>query len=764
MYKKLYLLLVAVLATVSISNAQSTDANITGHVVDAATGEHMPHVTIAIQNTNYGTVTDATGHFFMKNLPAGEHTFEASFMGYSPVRTTINVKANNTMTMNFSLKEDVLAMDQIVVSASRSNVSRLEAPTIVTVLSGRVFESVGATNLAEGLTFQPGVRVEDNCQNCGFTQVRINGLDGHYSQVLLDSRAVYSALTGVYGLEQIPANMIDRIEVVRGGGSALFGSSAIGGTINIITKEPTYNSAELASTISVIGGSATDHNTTFNASLVSDNQRAGVMLYGQMRDRESYDDNGDGFSEIPTIQSLTLGMRSFLKTSERSKLTFQYHGTNEFRRGGDNLDLPAHYEEVETAEQVEHNINGGDLSYEIFSRNYNRRLNVYTSFQSTERDSYYGGGGLDAYGHTSDLVYVAGAQFTNKWDNLWFMPAEFVAGVEYNYNDLVDEYFAYPEYLVDQKINVIGTYLQNEWRNEKFGFLVGARIDSHSLIDNPVISPRLNVRYNPSEKLNFRASYSTGFRAPQAFDEDLHIAMVGGEQTSIVLSDDLKQESSVSYSLSADMYQNFGKVRTNLLVEGFYTRLTDVFALRDSEDSSFTGGEQLERYNASGATVKGVNLEARAVISEDIQLQAGATIQDSKYDEAEEWSDDAEAEIRMFRTPNVYGYLTANFTPIKPLEISISGTYTGSMLAQHCAGSGTDVDVAVETPSFVDMNLKVSYDFKVLDIVTLQVNAGVQNIFNSYQSDFDEGADRDSGYIYGPSAPRSVFAGIKMSF
>ena len=107
----------------------------------------------------------------------------------------------------------------------------------------KLFESTHATCLAQGLSFQPGVRVEDNCQNCGFTQVRINGLDGHYSQILMDSRPIFSALTGMYGLEQIPANMIERVEVVRRGGSALFGASAIGGTINIITKEPTRNSA-----------------------------------------------------------------------------------------------------------------------------------------------------------------------------------------------------------------------------------------------------------------------------------------------------------------------------------------------------------------------------------------------------------------------------------------------------------------------------------------------------------------------------------------
>ena len=127
---------------------------------------------------------------------------------------------------------------------------------------------IAAACLAEGLSFQPGVRVEDDCQNCGFAQVRINGLDGHYSQILVDSHPIFSSLTGVYGLEQIPASMIERVEVLRGGGSALFGSSAIGGTINIITRDPLRNSGEFSHTLSAIGCSSSyDNNTTLNASL-----------------------------------------------------------------------------------------------------------------------------------------------------------------------------------------------------------------------------------------------------------------------------------------------------------------------------------------------------------------------------------------------------------------------------------------------------------------------------------------------------------------
>ena len=148
------------------------------------------------------------------------------------------LKKGRTLEINFEVEEEALSLDGVVVSANRNETTRRMAPSLVNVLDSKMFETTHATSLADGLNFQPGVRVENNCQNCGFQQVRINGLEGPYTQILVDSRPIFSALTGVYGLEQIPANMIERVEIMRGGGSALFGSSAIAGTINIITKEP----------------------------------------------------------------------------------------------------------------------------------------------------------------------------------------------------------------------------------------------------------------------------------------------------------------------------------------------------------------------------------------------------------------------------------------------------------------------------------------------------------------------------------------------
>lgn len=739
-----------------------SDANIVGHVLDKKTGEHLSFITVFLKGTTIGTATDATGHYYLKNLPEGNFVLMMKTMGYKTIEKPVTLKKGKTLEMNFEVEEDVVSLDGVVVSANRNETTRRLAPSLVNVLDSKTFETTHSTSLADGLNFQPGVRVENNCQNCGFQQVRINGLEGPYTQILVDSRPIFSALTGVYGLEQIPANMIERVEIMRGGGSALFGSSAIAGTINIITKEPLRNSAQLAHSLTMVGGSSSDNNTTLNASLVTEDHKAGVYLFGQNRHRSAYDHDGDGFSELGQLEARTVGFRSYLKTSTYSKLGFEYHNISEYRRGGDHIARPPH--EADVAEQTDHSINGGGLKFDLFSKDYKHRMNVYASAQHTKRKSYYGTNkNPDAYGNTTDMTFVGGSQYSYSWDKCLFMPAEFTGGLEYNFDELKDEMLGYNR-VVDQVVHIGSLFLQNEWKNDKWSFLVGGRFDKHNLIDHLIFSPRANLRFNPTEDINLRLSYSSGFRAPQAFDEDLHVAAVGGDVAIIRLADDLKEEKSKSISASVDWYHRFGAVQVNFLAEGFYTDLSDVFFLQESGHDD-QGNLILERRNKEGAHVMGINLEGKAVYSW-MQFQAGATLQRSRYKEALTWSEtnpDILPQKRMFRTPDVYGYFTSTFTPVKRLSLSLTGTYTGSMLVQHLGGYIPE-DREEITPDFFDLNMKVAYDIPVYKYVTLQVNAGVQNIFNAYQSDFDQGKDRDSKYVYGPGIPRSYFIGCKISY
>lgn len=747
------------IATVNAQDKETTitDSHIYGHVIDKGTQEHLPFINIIIKGTTIGTSTDITGHYFLKNVPLGTHTIVAQSMGYAPIEKEVTIKLNEKVEVNFEIEEDFIMLNDIVISANKNETKRKEAPVVVGLITPKTFTSTNSVSLADGISFQPGLRLESNCQNCGFQQVRINGLEGAYSQILIDGRAINSALSQVYGIEQIPVNMIEKVEVIRGGGSAIFGSNAVAGTINILTKEPTANSISIGSNLSYIGMESPDINTNLNASIVSDDNKAGVTLFASSRDRSAYDHDGDGFTEIGLLKSKNIGFRGFYRTGDYSKLSVEYHTINEFRRGGNNLSLPAH--EADITEQTEHDIHSGGIKYDIFSKNSKHWLQVYTSAQSIKRSSYYGAGkDPNAYGNTDDMAVVGGMQYVYMMDRCLFMPASLTSGIEYNYNSLYDEALAYDR-VIDQKINIYSAFIQNEWKDEDFSLLLGARLDKHNLIKNPIFSPRLNIRYAPWKNITFRAGYAKGFRAPQAFDEDLHITAVGGEVAVIRLDPNLEAEHSHSFNFSIDMNHSRKKSAFNFLIDGFYTMLNDVFMLvEDGHDAN--GNLLLTRTNGSGAFVRGLNFEVKYIPYRDLEIQAGFTLQQSRYREPEQWSETIEAQTRMFRSPDTYGFMMIYYNPIERLDISLTGTYTGKMLVQHFAGY-IPTDREELTNPFFDLNAKLSYSFNLSGGVIMEINGGMKNIFNSYQNDFDKGELRDAGYIYGPSLPRTIFFGAK---
>lgn len=732
--------------------------HIKGHVINE--GEHVPFATIAIEGTTIGTTADHNGHYVLKDIPSGNFVLVAQSVGMIPSKKNIKIREAETIRIDFELEEDVISLNQVVVSSNRNETNRKEATTIVNTITSKLFETTNSISLAESMSFQPGLRVENNCQNCGFQQVRINGLDGPYSQILIDSRAIFSSLSGVYGIEQIPTSMIERVEVVRGGGSALFGSNAIAGTINIITKEPKINSFQLGSNHSIINKNSLDHNVNLNASLVSDNRKTGFFIFGSLRDRDYYDANNDGFSEIGLMENKTVGIRAFYKPTAYTKFQVEYHYLDEFRRGGNKFDFKPH--ESDITEQTNHKINSGGITYNWLSPDYKSKFSIYSSAQQTLRDSYYGAQqDANAYGNTKDLAFVTGGQYNYNFNKLLFAKSTITTGLEYQLNTLHDVMTGYNRDF-SQEVHILGYFIQSEWETDKINFLLGGRLDKHNLIDKPIFSPRINLLYKINEHFSNRLTYSKGFRAPQAFDEDLHIMAIGGEATLIQLSEDLKTESSDSYSGSIDIYLNNNNIQINFLIEAFYTYLNNVFVVEEigTDDA---GNKILERRNGSGAKVYGLNTEARIAFSRQFQLQLGFTSQKSKYMQAEKWSDDEllEPTKNMLRTPDNYGYCTATYSPIKSTIFSISSIYTGQMYIPHYAGYIQN-DILKQTDEYFELNTKIAHNFKIKRNLKLQINGGVQNILNHYQSDFDKGVYRDAGYIYGPNRPRTFFVGIKI--
>lgn len=775
---KQYILLLALIVMGAGMNVYAEDVNpvkegnvIAGHVIEKGTENSLPYAAVLIVETGQGTVTNEDGKFRFKNIPAGKYTLKVQLLGYETQQKRVTVSNEFTVDVHFLMSDASIMTDEVVVSANRNETSRKVAPVVVNVMNAKLFESVNSTDLAKSLNYQSGLRVENNCQNCGFPQVRINGLEGPYSQILINSRPVVSALSGVYGLEQIPVNMIERVEVVRGGGSALFGANAVGGTINIITKDPISNSFQVSSTMSNMNGKVWEQYMGANASLVASDNTYGIALYQSYRNRNPYDADGDGFSELGKLNTNTFGLRTYYRPTQFSRISLEYHTTNEFRRGGNKFDLQPH--ETDITEQTKHIINSGGLSYDLFWKEYKHKLSFYSSVQHIDRNSYYGAQqDANAYGKTTDLTWVAGGMYVGNFEKVLFSPATFTAGLEYQDNSLHDVMTGYHRDM-QQDVRIASAFVQNEWKLDKFVFLAGFRLDNHNLIDNPIFSPRLNLLYKPSDKLQARLTWSTGFRAPQAYDEDLHVTAVGGEGVLIRLADGLKPEHSNSISGSIDWSANIGHFQTNLLLEGFYTGLDDVFVLEDMGHDE-NGNKVKERRNGNGARVYGVNVDGKIAHGRDAALQVGFTVQRSEYTEWEAWSEnpDVPSVKRMPRTPDYYGYFTFTSAPFRNFDWSLSGVYTGRMRVPHFAptdlpeeyvGQYITKDEMVHTPDFFDLNVKLNYTFVLNDHIKLQLNGGVQNIFNAFQKDLDKGGYRDSGYFYGPTQPRTYFIGVKIT-
>ena len=785
---RLHILLIVFLVSVSqVSYAQKrkTDANIIGHVVCA--GDHIPFVSIAIKGTTLGTVTDETGHYQLINVPVGEITLVASMIGYRSQEKILVTEPNRTTEVNFELEEDIHHLEEVVISGSRSEQKRVESPVIINTLSPKLFSSTQSVVLGEGLNFSPGLRLENNCQNCGFTQIRMNGMEGPYSQILINGRPVFGSLAGVYGLELIPAGMIEKVEVVRGAGSALYGSNAVAGTINILVKDPKNNSFEAGAQYALTGtglkgsgGAAPDHSVHFNASLVSNDHKTGMTLFGFTRQRHLFDANNDGFSEITPMENLTAGTRLFHRFGYRNKLAVDFFTINEQREGGNKQDMPLHERDI--AEAVKHGMNTAALTYEQFFRQYDL-LTLYASGQFLSRDSYYGANrSLSGYGNSKDRTYHIGAQYKTILGN-----SSFITGVENTSGYLVDTKLGYPDYknavivndsivevphvgnttVSDQSSVISGIFLQFDLNLDKTRMAIGGRYDLYEIRDfaredsetktGMVFSPRISLLYDIFSQLQARISYSRGFRAPQIFDEDLHIETSAARQVNHVNDPGLKAETSHSFMASLDYNGLIGTVYTGFLVEGFFTRLKDPF-VNEFGMPDEDGRVIYTRVNADdGAVVQGMNLELKLKPLEAFSLTSGFTIQTSKYDMAQEFD-----EKRFFRTPNRYGYFVLDLELTENLNLSATGIYTGSMLVPYFGPeTGQGYGELRQSEEFLDAGLKLTGTVK-LNGTSLQWYGGIKNILNAWQSDFDRGADRDPAYMYGPVLPRTVYFGIRV--
>ncbi len=729
----------------------------------------LPFANVYLESSSKGIMTDSNGNYKLTKIEPGTYTIIASFAGYRTQQQKFTITDKNK-TLHFNLDNE--ALDEIVITGTRTEKRKTDSPVIVNLINSQTLEQVVATDLSDGLRFQPGLRVETNCQTCNYTQIRMNGLQGGYSQILVNGRPIFSPLTGLYGLEQIPVNMIERIEVVRGGVSALYGSSAIGGTVNVITKIPKQNNYSVGYTFESIDGDATQNITNGNATVVSKDYNSGANFFVSNRKRTAYDANGDNFSELPELKDNSFGVNAFYLPTENSKLELSLSSLFEYRYGGEIVDKPAYL--AQQSEERYHHVLMASLDYQINFNDDKSALILYYGGQRTDRDHYTGIIPDDSfdqqaffadppYGTSEVTTHQGGAQINQKIDDFIVGKTVLTAGTEFVYDAVFDEITAY-NYLINQTTRNLGVFVQNDWDiSEALNFLSGFRIDKHNLVDHAILSPRLSLLYKLKKSAQFRLGWGTGFRAPQAFDTDLHITFAGGGVSRITLADDLFEERSNSYTASINYDNATEHFIAGFTLEGFYTQLRDAFYQAPMGEDAF--GQRFEKRNGSDATVKGFTLEARANFDYVFEVEAGFTLQSSLFDEAVENIIGLESKREFLRTPDDYGYATLTYTPTKKFNLSANFVYTGQMDIAHFAGedTGQNVDEYYKTPSFTELSLRAGYNFDITRVSTnLEVFGGIKNITNSYQNDFDIGKNRDSNYVYGPRAPRSVFVGLKI--
>lgn len=734
-------------------------------------GEPLAFAQIFCTDLKLSTESNGEGKFRIGPIPVGLHTISVSLVGYATQSIVVEVGRDlPTSILNFDLKSDNV-VEEVVVTGTKTFQRKNNSPILVNLLSRQSMDNVQACNVAEGLKFQPGLRVETDCQTCNYTQLRMNGLAGGYSQILINGRPVFSPLTGLYGLEQLPSSMLERIEVVRGGASSTYGPGAIGGTVNIITRLPKKTSAEVAYTFNHINVQTADHILNGNFTRVNKTKNAGVSALLNWRHRQFYDHNRDSFSELPQLKNTSVGITSFWLPGRGQKLELNGMYLNEYRLGGDMSDVLPHLRLQ--AEERRHGVAMANLDYQLNSSDGNSSFITYLAYQHTKRFHYTGifpddAGAIEShlslppYGQSVVWTANGGTQYNRKFKRFLNGINTLTWGLDFTSEKVNDNIQAY-QYKVDQHTSDLGLFFQSDWQiSPRFTLLSGLRWDRHNLLQKTIFSPRISALYKFKPLTQLRINLGTGFRPPQAFDTDLHIAFAGGGVSRVILAPGLQAENSQSANFSFSHDHAEDRFIAGFTLETFYTQLHHAFYLHPLGNDG--RGEVFEKRNGSGALVYGLNGELRANFDQKVQIETGFTIQRSVFKEAVRYVDRVPPMRQFVRTPNAYGFAVVSLFPSKKVSINCSYLYTGQMLLPHFAGAPEQTqDVIVKSKSFHEFGVRINFTMGLSKHTTSSFYLGCKNIFNAYQSDFDSGKNRDSNYIYGPSQPRTFYAGIKMA-
>jgi len=464
------------------------------------------------------------------------------------------------------------------------------------------------------------------------------------------------------------------------------------------------------------------------------------------------DRDGDGFSDAPK-RRLHAGGFGLYRGALGGKARFSVSTTvaDEFRRGGERFDLAPH--ETRLTEQIASRRTAVSVrwNHTVTAKTY---YNIKTSFADTRQESYFGSGyDRNAYGTTENPLWVSDLQLGRQAGRHTVL-----GGYQYRRERIRNEIPAY-----DRRYGELyadhGLYLQDEWRlGAGTILLAGLRVDRFNQLRRWIVSPRAGFKRSITGSLNWRVSLSTGFRAPEIFNEDLHVAQVGGEGLLIENSPGLREEKSVSFSTGLDYVGRVGGRPYRLGANFFWTDLRNNFQLVEVP-SPAPHSRLLLRVNGPGSFVRGMDMDGSISLAAHLSLRGGVTLQVARYKEPEEQF----GSLSFFRSPERYGFFGLDWMLPGRVELTSTTEFLGPMLAPHYAGYIPE-DRLERTQSFVVVNTVVSKLLAVTDKARLRLFLNVNNITDSYQPDLDKGPRRDSSYVYGPTQMRRVILGLTWEF
>ena len=675
---------------------------------------------------------------------------------------------------------------EVVSTATRSERLLADVPIRTEVLRGEDIALRAATDFSRVAELINGLRVESNCQNCNTSEVQLLGLGGAYNQLLFDGAPLLSTLGGVYGLEQIPAAFINRVEVVKGGGSSLYGPGAVAGVVNLIPEQPIRNGGFVQAGTDVQGGEPA-WSVDGRGDVVSDEGLGGLSLTGQWSRNDAIDLDGDGYSEIVDKNQRVVGAQGWYAAGENTTLRANYLFTHEARRGGNRLEQPEWLANITEALETDYHRGGVHWDQVV---NDDADFTLGYSFAFIKRKSFYGGLGdvstdpsdpdfdpdaldpgipgsaaetaFNQYGYTENPLHYLDSQF-----NLRRGAHALAFGLQYKRESVRDDQRNGNGEIVlrggRETFSNLGAFLQDEWTvSDAVDLVLGARVDRHSALDDAILSPRIALAWQASDALKLRAGISTGFRAPEVFSEDLHVDTLGAEPVRIRNTEGLQEERAATAMLGID-WRPGGDGRLSWDATVSLTGLRDTFVLSEVREDA--AGLYQVRGNASGSQVAGFETSLGWQAGDTLRLTAGVAWYRSRFEHAQVVFDDTGdggdtvLETRDYlKTPRWSGQAQLVWSPSHLLEAYVGVKYTGRMWVLNNNRA----------------SLNRSQEFWVADAgATFHLGEGdrhwdlaigVRNLFDQRQRDLETGAGRDSDYVYGPRFARSLYASARFNF